>query len=649
MARDRLKELRRRIYLVLEAGPVGDRFSVLVDRLLVALILINLVAVALESVPAIDARYALLFNLIEVVSLVVFTVEYGLRLWCAVEHGPNRHLSPARARLKYALSPAGLVDLVAVLPFWFALVLPADLRVVLVFRIVRFFKIARYSPAMRSLLDVLYRERRALFGCLVITLGAALVAAALMHLAEGKVQPDKLGTIPDALWWAIVTLGTIGYGDVVPVTALGKLIATGTIFLGLIMIALPVGIIATAFAEQIHRRDFVVTWGMIARVPLFAELDAAEISDIMELLRAQVVEAGAGDRARAATPAHSMYFIAAGEVEIALKGERLRLGAGQFFGEVAVLRRARRSATVTALARTSLLVLDAQDLHALMQRDPRIAERIKDVVEKRVGRELVSPKGDIVRGGDRVGVPAPAQAGRANSRHRLLQVLVDLVEEAGGRQPLLVGADEEREVLGHEAGFDRVDADLLQRARELRQLGVAVELGAMGEAARPGEDRGDRVGRGLLALLVLAVVARDGAVRGFGLHHLAVRRHQHRGHQAERAEALRHGVGLHVAVVVLAGPDIAARPLQRRRHHVVDQPVLVGELLGGELVLELLVEDLLEDVLEAAVIGLEDGVLGRQIDRIAARQAVIERGACEVADRVVEIVHRHARRRGPGT
>ena len=139
---------------------------------------------------------------------------------------------------------------------------------------------------MRSLLDVLYHERRALFGCLVITLGSAVVAAALMHLAEAKVQPDKLGTIPEALWWAIVTIGTIGYGDVVPVTALGKLIATGTIFVGLVMMALPVGIIATAFADEIHRRNFIVTWGMISRVPLFAELDASEISDVMELLRA---------------------------------------------------------------------------------------------------------------------------------------------------------------------------------------------------------------------------------------------------------------------------------------------------------------------------------------------------------------------------
>jgi voltage-gated potassium channel len=395
MARDLLQELRRRVYQVLEQGPVGDRISVIVDRALVALILVNLIAVALESEPGLRAAYGPLFAVIEYLSLVVFTIEYFLRIWCAVEHGPNQHLSPLRARLKYVTSPAGLVDLIAVLPFWFSPLLPDDLRVLQVFRIVRFFKITRYSPAMRSLLDVLYRERRALFGCLVITLGIALVSAALMHLAEGRVQPDKLGTIPEALWWAIVTLGTIGYGDVVPVTALGKLIATGTIICGLVVIALPVGIIATAFAEQIHRRDFVVTWGMIARVPLFAELDAADISDIMGLLRARVVEAGQVI-VRAGDPAHSMYFIAAGEVEVALRRERLRLGPGQFFGEVAVLRKARRSATATALTRANLLVLDAQDLHALMQRDPRIAERINEVVESRLRHEVVSPKGDIV-------------------------------------------------------------------------------------------------------------------------------------------------------------------------------------------------------------------------------------------------------------
>jgi voltage-gated potassium channel len=396
MARNRLKDLRRRVYHVLEQGPVGDRVSKSVDRFLVVLILINLIAVALESIPEYEARYGAAFAAIELFSLVVFTIEYSLRVWCAVEHGPHQHLSATQARLKYVLSPAGIIDLIAVLPFWFAMVVPGNLRVILVFRMVRFFKFARYSPAMRSLLDVLYNERRALFGCLVIALGTALVAASLMHLAEANVQPAKLGTIPEAFWWAIVTIGTIGYGDVVPVTALGKLIATCTIFAGLVLMALPVGIIATAFAEQIRRRDFIVTWGMISRVPLFAELDATEISDVMELLRAQVVEAGevvmrAGDAAR------SMYFIAAGEVEIEIKGkkERIRLGVGQFFGEVALLRRTRRTATVTAVTRTNLLGLDAHDLHALMQRDRRIAERIKEVVEDRVGRRGGAVKREI--------------------------------------------------------------------------------------------------------------------------------------------------------------------------------------------------------------------------------------------------------------
>src|SRR4029077_18684389 len=128
------------------------------------------------------------------------------------------HQRQHRREGTFVPSPLGGTDLLAALPFWFAIVLPADLRVLLVFRMVRFLKLARYSPAMRSLLDALYNERRALFGCFVILLGATLVAASIMHVIERHAQPDKFGTIPDAMWWAIVTLGTIGYGDVVPVT-----------------------------------------------------------------------------------------------------------------------------------------------------------------------------------------------------------------------------------------------------------------------------------------------------------------------------------------------------------------------------------------------------------------------------------------------
>ena len=145
---------------------------------------------------------------------------------------------------------------------------------------------------------------------------------------------------------------------------------------------------------------------------------------------------------------------------------------------------------------------------------------------------------------------------------------------------------------------------------------------------------------------MLAIVAGHGAVGGLGLHHPAVRRQQHRGHQAQRAEALGDDVGLHVAVVVLARPDEAARPLDGRGHHVVDQTVLIGQAGGLEPVGVFGVEDLLEDVLEAAVVGFQDRVLGRQIDRIVARQAVAERGVGKITDRVVKVVHAHGDTRG---
>jgi voltage-gated potassium channel len=378
--------LRRRTHEILEQGPFGDATSRAVNHLLVAMIVVNLVATTLESVPALDARYGTVFWVIEWLSLILFTVEYLLRAWVAADNGYD-----LGARLKYVLSPIGIVDLLAVAPFWIGLFSDADLRFLLVFRMVRFLKLARYSPGMRSLLDAIYTERRALFGCLVIVMGATLVAASIMQVVEGEAQPEKFGTIPDAMWWAIITLATVGYGDVSPITPLGKVLTALYILASLIIIALPVGIVATAFASEIHRRDFVVTWSMVARVPLFAGLSAADIADISRLLRAQTVDAGTMI-VRRGESGDSMYFIANGEVEVELPDKRARLGSGDFFGEVAVLGRARRMATVTAVTRTNLLILDAQDLEALMERERRIAERIHEALR---GRESRGKGGDI--------------------------------------------------------------------------------------------------------------------------------------------------------------------------------------------------------------------------------------------------------------
>jgi len=251
--------VRQSVYRVLESGPGARNIGTVVAWVLTGLIAATLAATIIESVPRLAARYGPLLTAVEWLALLIFSFEYAARLWVAIEHPPWRGLGPIRSRLQFVASPAGLVDLMAILPFWLSLIVAADFRVFLVLRLLRFFKLTRYSPAMSSLLEALNAERRALAGCLVILFGATLMTAALMHLAEGEAQPDKFGTIPDAMWWAIVTLGTIGYGDAVPITLAGRLVAGLTIFIGLLMVALPVGIVATAFANEVHRRDFVVT------------------------------------------------------------------------------------------------------------------------------------------------------------------------------------------------------------------------------------------------------------------------------------------------------------------------------------------------------------------------------------------------------
>jgi voltage-gated potassium channel len=307
-----------------------------------------------------------------------------------------RDMTPARARLEYAFSSLGVIDLLAFLPSTIALAL-RDKEALVLFGMLPFLKLVRYSPAMRSLLAALHAERRTLFGCVVILTGAVLLFASLLYAIEHKVQPDKFGTIPQAMWWAIVTLGTVGYGDVVPVTPLGKIVSVFAILVGFAMIALPVAIISTAFADEVRRRDFVVTWGMLARVPLFSHLGASEIADIMRLLRAQTIESGEV-LVRRGDAASSMYFITAGEVEIDLPSQSVRLSDGTFFGEIALLKRTKRSGTVTATRKTKLLALDAQDFHALIERLPALAAHVKETAEARLADTAEAPKGDIAEG-----------------------------------------------------------------------------------------------------------------------------------------------------------------------------------------------------------------------------------------------------------
>lgn len=370
--------LRRRAYLALEGGRLGGQLGTIVEGTLITLIVVNVIAYTLQSVPAYERDYAHAFYLIEAISLIAFSIEYALRIWTAPEDPVAGEKGPVRGRLYFAATPLMMVDFIGFAPALAALFFPFfDLRVLRLFRLLRLLKIARYSPALSALARVLMEERRALYGSLLLFACALLLFAAAMHAIEGAVQPKAFGTIPDAMWWSVTTLTTVGYGDVVPLTPLGRLLAGVAMIVGLGLAALPVGIVATGFANSIHRRDFIVTFGMLARVPLFEGLDAKTVSEIMDHLRAYVVEAGDiisihGESAAA------IYFVVAGEVEAHSPSGRLVFATGEFFGELADAGASLRDAVIVAVTPARLLELSNADLEQLARTRPGLREHLRN-------------------------------------------------------------------------------------------------------------------------------------------------------------------------------------------------------------------------------------------------------------------------------
>jgi voltage-gated potassium channel len=245
--------LRRRAYETLENVP--DRpAGRLLNRLLIGLIIANVAAIVLHSVPSIGTRHADWYLWFEWLSILVFTVEYGARVWSAVERGDGRYKTAIKGRLRYMASPLALIDLLAILPFYFSFLLPVDLRFMRVFRLLLIFKLTRYHPSM-SLLGRVVRDEAGPIAAALFVLATLLVAAAsFAYLAEHEAQPLVFASIPDAMWWAIVTMTTVGYGDMVPVTTLGKVIGGVIGIIGLGMVALPAGLLASGFSEQLHQR-----------------------------------------------------------------------------------------------------------------------------------------------------------------------------------------------------------------------------------------------------------------------------------------------------------------------------------------------------------------------------------------------------------
>jgi voltage-gated potassium channel len=381
-SRGKPNAVRRRVYEILEAGQGDDRASKFVDGALVTLIVLNVAAFIAETVPSIAAEYGPSLQAFEIFSVAIFTIEYVLRIWAAVEVPFLKRLSPLQARLKFARRGPQIIDLLAIAPFYLSHIFNIDLRVLRALRLLRFLKLSRYSPAMHTLLRVVQNERRSLMGAALLLFAALLFASTGIYYIEGGAQPDKFGSVPDAAWWAMATLTTVGYGDIYPITPLGRFFGGFVMIAGLCILALPVAIISAGFAQEVNRRDFVVNWSLMSRIPLLADLDANEVNQIMPLLHSHNLPPHMEVLAEG-SEGSAMYFIAAGKVKRVHPGGEQFFGAGDFFGAVAMLDNDLHTGAFVTAARCRLLKLHKEDFHRLETANPQVAATIRKTAAAR--------------------------------------------------------------------------------------------------------------------------------------------------------------------------------------------------------------------------------------------------------------------------
>ena len=302
-----------------------------------------------------------------------FLFEWAVRL---------RHAAGLQRFWAYAASGRGLVDAAGAIAIPLAIICGVEPKTAWLLSVLWVLKVVPGIPGLRQLRRVLVQESGPLLSVLVIFLMVLFLASVAVHFLEREVQPATFGSVPATMWWAVVTLTTVGYGDVVPVTVLGRMVAAMVMISGLGVFGLWTGILATGFAAETRRDNFLKTWDSVSKVPFFAALGPAAIADVTHMLRTMdlpprtmIIRKGqTGD---------CMYFIAAGEVEVDLPGKKVQLSEGAFFGEMALLGNNLRSANITTTRLSKLLVLDLVDFRLLMARHPDLAETIDAEAKRR--------------------------------------------------------------------------------------------------------------------------------------------------------------------------------------------------------------------------------------------------------------------------
>ena len=383
---DKALILRKQVYTMLrysDPSPAGRHWR----AVHLAVLGIGLMAVILLSIDELSPPYPTILRRVIWVVTMIFFVEYLVRLWAAPETPRFAHHSGLWARLNWALSVEGLIGLLAIVP---AIMLAGGYIITgadtaSVFCILWIMKFGVHAPAFSTLARVISNERAPIASILILFVIVLMLAATAAHMLERVNQPQQFGSLPNAMWWAVVTLTTTGYGDVVPTTAGGRIIGSLLMIAGITVLALMTGVLATGFAQEERRREYLRVWEQVARVPIFAALGVVTLSEIVGKLRTRYYPARV-TIVRRGDPGDSMFFISSGEVEVRLPtGGSVKLSDGAFFGEMALLERQPRSASVATAKPTTLLVLYASDFYEIASHIPALAEAVE--VEARRRRE----------------------------------------------------------------------------------------------------------------------------------------------------------------------------------------------------------------------------------------------------------------------
>ncbi len=247
--------MKRKIFAIINSDSENSCLAgKIFDVAIITLIILNVVTIIIDTFQ-IPEWLSMTMTYIEIVSVVIFTLEYLLRIWVADMVYPE--LSPMRARVKYIFSFMAVIDLLAILPFYVPFIIPIDLRVLRTLRIIRLlriFKLNRYTTALSAIGEVFRRKKHQLLSSIAVVLILMIIAAVLMYNIENEAQPDTFSNALSALWWAVATLTTVGYGDVYPVTVLGKILSAIIALLGIGLVAVPTGIISSGFVESMEEQ-----------------------------------------------------------------------------------------------------------------------------------------------------------------------------------------------------------------------------------------------------------------------------------------------------------------------------------------------------------------------------------------------------------